>query len=104
LIFARTDTIGFHAEVFAKAYSIFFFKSRLKFNGIISQLELNTPTEAVRKRIKGKTLNRINADYSWFKGDAANAPSCLISYTHDDSQIINDAFNRGDIKGCHVIL
>ena len=32
LIFARTETIGFHSEVWNKADAIFFFKGRLKFH------------------------------------------------------------------------
>ena len=118
LIFARTDTRGFHAEIFNKAHSIFFFKSRLKFSGIVSQAEIDMAAKddsvlfehqikiarAVRKRIKGKTLNRINSDYSWFKGDSANAPSCLISYSWQDTRLIQKAFEAGKIKGRLVTL
>lgn len=114
LIFARTDTRGFHSEIFEKANSIFFFKSRIKFIGIVSKCEvdlsranrkeltddLRKQSIAIAKRIKGKTLNTINSDYYWFKGSSANAPSCLISYSDADSQAINDA----DFIGKHVSL
>lgn len=51
LIFARTETIGFHSEVWEKADALFFFKGRLAFH-----------------YVDGK------------KGDEANAPSVLIAY------------------------
>jgi len=51
LIFARTETIGFHAEVWNKADAVFFFKGRLKFCTVTG----------VEK-------------------DSANAPSCLVAY------------------------
>jgi len=51
LIFARTETKGFHSEVWEKADAVFFFKGRLKFCYVDG-------TEA----------------------DPANAPSCLIAY------------------------
>ena len=51
LIFARTETKGFHSEVWGKADAIFFFKGRLKFHYIDGR-----------------------------QGDTANAPSCLIAY------------------------
>lgn len=59
LIFARTETIGFHSEIFDKAHSIFFFKGRLKFH-----------------RVDGSVAN------------TANAPSCLVSYSKYDSERI----------------
>tara|TARA_Y100001951_G_scaffold21306_1_gene16262 strand:- start:97 stop:594 length:498 start_codon:yes stop_codon:yes gene_type:complete len=51
LIFARTETIGFHEQVWSKAHAVFFFKGRLKF---------------------------YHVDGS--EGDCANAPSCLVAY------------------------
>lgn len=51
LIFARTETKGFHSEVWEKADAIFFFKGRLKFHKIDGSIQ-----------------------------DTANAPSCLIAY------------------------
>ena len=59
LIFARTETRGFHSEVWEKADAVFFFKGRLKFcyvNG----------TEA----------------------DVANAPSCLVAYGKNNVEAI----------------
>jgi hypothetical protein len=51
LIFARTETIGFHAQVWGKADAVFFFKGRLKFHYIDGTSD-----------------------------QAANAPSCLVAY------------------------
>jgi hypothetical protein len=51
LVFARTETIGFHTEIWGKADAVFFFKGRLKFCFVDG-------TEA----------------------DHSNAPSCLIAY------------------------
>jgi hypothetical protein len=51
LIFARTETIGFHRSIFDKADAIFFFQGRLSFY-----------------HVDGR------------KGGTANAPSCLIAY------------------------
>ena len=59
LIFARTETQGFHAEVWNKAHSIFFFRGRLKF---------------------------YYPDGS--QGGPANAPSCLVSYSAEDTESI----------------
>ena len=52
LIFARTETIGFHEEIWNKADAIFFFKGRLKFYHVTGEQCDNT----------------------------ANAPSCLVIY------------------------
>jgi hypothetical protein len=51
LIFARTETRGFHKEIWNKATSIFFFKGRIKFFYVDGT-----------------------------QGDCANAPSCLVAY------------------------
>lgn len=51
LIFARTETKGFHEEIWKKATSIFFFKGRLKFCHVDGTV-----------------------------GDSAGAPSCLVAY------------------------
>jgi len=75
LIFARTETKGFHAQVFQKANAIFFFEGRLTFarkDGSVDQ--------------------------------PANAPSCLVSYSFTDSDAIRLASARGDIKGRLVEL
>jgi len=75
LIFSRTETIGFHKEIFDKADSIFFFKGRLKFC-----------------YVDGKEGNR------------ANAPSCLVSYSQENTLAIKDAFLKNKIKGRLIIL
>ena len=59
LIFARTETKGFFNEIWKKADAIFFFKGRLSF-----------------LTVEGK------------KGNTANAPSCLISYSAQDTEAI----------------
>lgn len=59
LIFARTETRGFHAQIWGKAHSVFFFKGRLSFY-----------------RVDGG------------RGNAANAPSCLVSYSSYDTKKI----------------
>jgi len=51
LIFARTETIGFHSEIWNKANAVFFFKGRLKFYYV-----------------------------SGTQGMSANAPSVLVAY------------------------
>jgi hypothetical protein len=71
LIFARTETIGFHETVWNKANGIFFFKGRLKF-GRKDNHKFNTP---------------------------ANAPSCLVSYSCSDTNIIKQAQMNGFIVG-----
>lgn len=59
LIFARTETKGFHSEIWEKANAVFFFKGRLAFH-----------------HVDGR------------KGDVANAPSCLIAYGENNVEAI----------------
>lgn len=70
LIFARTETRGFHETVFRKALGVFFFEGRLKFH---------------------------KADGT--KSGTANAPSCLVAYSREDCDAIVEAERRGAIKG-----
>ena len=68
LIFARTETKGFHAEVWGKAHSVFFFQGRLKFyfpDGV--------------------------------QGDCANAPSCLVSYNFENTETIKKSGLNGKL-------
>lgn len=65
LIFARTETRGFHEVVWDRADALYFFKGRLAFH-----------------RVDGS------------RGNAANAPSVLVSYTREDSFRIQAAFLR----------
>lgn len=51
LIFARTETQGFHDQIWEKADAVFFFKGRLKFHYVDGS-----------------------------SNQAANAPSCLVAY------------------------
>ena len=56
LIFARTETIGFHKTVWAKAHSVYFLRGRLSFCFVTGE-----------------------------KAGPANAPSCLVSYSEADT-------------------
>lgn len=71
LIFARTETKGFHREVWQKANSVFFFEGRLRFHKITGE-----------------------------RGDTANAPSCLVCYSEQDTI----AVERSSLKGKLVRL
>ena len=75
LIFARTETVGFHEQVWNKADSVFFFKGRLKFCKVTGE-----------------------------EGGAANAPSCLVSYSPEDTEAIETSSKEGAIKGVLVKL
>ena len=73
LIFARTETIGFHTQIWGKAKGIFFFKGRLSFCYVDGT-----------------------------KGNTANAPSCLVSYSLEDNEYIKKAGFSGkfvELKG-----
>ena len=61
LIFARTETIGFHEQIWNKAGAIFFFKGRLKFYHVSGE-----------------------------QGGTANAPSCLIAYGNNNIKALRD--------------
>ena len=56
LIFARTETKGFHRQVWERAHAVLFLEGRLAFH-----------------RVDGSA------------GDVANAPSCLIAYSEQDA-------------------
>jgi len=73
LIFARTETKGFHREIWQKAKAVFFFKGRLKFY-----------------HVSGK------------QGDTANAPSCIVSYSQKDTEKIQAAINKKLLAGVIV--
>lgn len=62
LIFARTETRGFHEQIWEKAHSVFFFRGRLSFYHVDGE-----------------------------KGGTANAPSCLVSYTERDTLAIAES-------------
>ena len=66
LIFARTETKGFHKTIWNKADGIFFFQGRLRFytgDGV--------------------------------QGGSANAPSCLVSYGKMDTEILKNCSLKG---------
>lgn len=75
LIFARTETAGFHEQIWAKAHAIFFFRGRLRFH-----------------RITGEC------------GGPANAPSCLVSYSPEDSARLHRAQKDGALAGALINL
>lgn len=66
LIFARTETQGFHDQIWSKADSVFFFKGRLKFYHLSGE-----------------------------QGGTANAPSCLVSYSNKNTVMIEKAIKNG---------
>lgn len=75
LIFARTETQGFHAEIWAKAHAVFFFRGRLRFH-----------------RVTGERCG------------PANAPSCLVSYSPKDSARLHRAQKDGALMGALIHL
>ena len=66
LIFARTETKGFHETIWQKALGVFFFRGRLCFHHVSGE-----------------------------KGGAANAPSCLVAYSQTDMEAIQNAMSDG---------
>ncbi|MDP7367183.1 MAG: DNA N-6-adenine-methyltransferase [Candidatus Pacebacteria bacterium] len=68
LIFARTETIGFHEQVWDKADAVFFFKGRIKFYYVSGE-----------------------------QGQSANAPSCLVAYGENNVQAISDSNLNGKL-------
>ncbi|WP_414462478.1 DNA N-6-adenine-methyltransferase [Hyphomicrobium sp. DY-1] len=76
LIFARTETKGFHNEVWAKADAIFFFKGRLKFF-----------------HVDGREA-----------GGAANAPSCIVAYGSSNVEALRRAASTGLLRGRFIPL
>ena len=68
LIFSRTETIGFHEHIWAKADAVFFFKGRLKFRKIDGSCD-----------------------------QPANAPSCLVAYGTNNIESIKDSNLNGKL-------
>lgn len=68
LIFARTETRGFHSEIWDKADGVFFFKGRLKFY-------------------------YVNGE----QGQSANAPSCLVAYGKRNLEAIENSGLNGKL-------
>jgi len=75
LIFARTETIGFHKQIWDRADAVFFFKGRIKFH-----------------YVDGK------------QGASANAPSCLVAYGVNNYHALDFAVKQGLITGKLVDL
>lgn len=75
LIFARTETAGFHAEIWSKAKVVFFFQGRLRFHHATGE-----------------------------QGGTANAPSCLVAYSHTDAARILMAKESGALKGAYIAV
>ena len=75
LIFARTETKGFHDVIWNKADAIFFFKGRLKFCYISGE-----------------------------EAGTSNAPSCLVAYGPKAVQSISSAQKNGLIVGKLILL
>lgn len=70
LIPARTEHLGFHQEVLCKANAVFFFQGKLHF------------------------YHRDGR-----RGSLSNTASCLVSYSHADTESIFLAQQSGSIKG-----
>ena len=68
LIFARTETKGFHQEVWDKATSILFLQGRLRFHHVTGQ-----------------------------QGGTANAPSCLIAYGQEANNRLHRIATKGKL-------
>lgn len=66
LIFARTETFGFHRAIWDKATAVFFFEGRISFYHVTGE-----------------------------QGDTANAPSCLVAYSEADGNIIAQSGLKG---------
>lgn len=75
LIFARTETHGFHDHIFSEAHSLFFFRGRISFY-----------------HVNGK------------RGGTAAAPSCLVSYSEADTVAIQTAAFDKKLSGRVVML
>lgn len=76
LIFARTETVGFHKTVWEKAHSVFFFKGRIRFH---------------------------TSDGEPAAAGGANAPSCLVSYSPNDTAAIIRAIQAQAVVG-HIVF
>lgn len=75
LIFARTETAGFHEQIWEKAHAVFFFRGRLRFHHVTGE-----------------------------RGGTANAPSCLVAYSKPDADRILQAQATGALKGALIYL
>ena len=75
LVFSRTETKGFHAQIWERADAVFFFKGRLKFYHVDGT-----------------------------EGNCANAPSCLVAYGQNNVEAIRLAVDAGLIKGKLVVI
>lgn len=75
LIFARTETVGFHEQIWAKAHATFFFRGRLRFHQVSGE-----------------------------RGGTANAPSCLVSYSASDTARLQSANAKNLLKGRLILL
>jgi hypothetical protein len=92
LIFARTDTRGFHKEVFEKAEAIFFIKSRLKFYRYWTQEVENKQTKAKHPIYKTINMNGdiLNNNTLILPNNGPNAPSCLIAYGKENVKLLEN--------------
>jgi hypothetical protein len=66
LIFARTETKGFHAQIWGRADAVFFLKGRLKFFHVTGE-----------------------------QGGSANAPSVLVAYGNDNVEALKKCGLQG---------
>lgn len=75
LIFARTETRGFHEQIWQRACGIFFFLGRLRFHYVDGT-----------------------------RGGTANAPSCLVAWSEEDTQVIRKAESEGHLRGKLLLI
>lgn len=68
LIFARTETKGFHDTIWNKADAVFFFKGRLRFYHVSGE-----------------------------RGGTANAPSCLVVFGQDNIKAVENSGLKGKL-------
>jgi hypothetical protein len=75
LTFARTETKGFHREIWERADALFFFEGRLRFYHVDGT-----------------------------QGGSANAPSCLVAYGQHNVDAIAPAIVGGTLRGTLISL
>ena len=110
LIFARTETKGFHEHIWNKAHSVFMFEGRLNFYEKFYQVKIDLPVPHFDmmnlSQLKKYEINQhqLTGNTDWLNPAPANAPSCLVSYNGYDTDAIERAANTGMIKGRLILL
>lgn len=106
LIFARSDTKGFHREIFKKATGIFFMKGRIRFwHQPFASIADDDPAKLQERREKsaqkyfGTVYALLTAEQlvQWCLGDAPNAASCLVAYSKTECTVIQQSGLQGHL-------